>query len=77
MRRDQYERIGPWPEIPYYADLWVSEKGRTIGIETRMIHSYAFVHHWSQIGRIDTVRNLDESGRELKALREQMTQTGG
>lgn len=55
MTRRQYELIGPWPEdLDYCADVWVSERGRTIGILTRMIHSYRFVHHWSQIGRIDT-----------------------
>lgn len=71
MRRDQYERIGPWPEIIYYADLWVSEKGRSLGIETKMVHSYAFVHHWSQIGRVDSRRNLDQSGIDLNRLRKE------
>lgn len=71
MTRSQYERIGPWPEIDYYADLWLSEYGRTLGIETRMIHSYAFVHYWSQVGRIDTKIRLDKSGRELAKLRKE------
>ena len=69
MTRDQWERIGPWPEMFYYADVWVSEKGRTLGIETRMIHSYAFIHHWCQIGRVDSRENLVESQRIMDSLR--------
>lgn len=72
MTREQWERIGAWPEIIYYADLWVSEKARTIGIRTKMVYSYAFIHHWSQIGRVDSKENLDESGWALNRLREQM-----
>lgn len=69
MSRSQYERIGAWPEIDYGADVWLSEKGRTLGIETRMIHSYAFVHHWEQVGRIDTPERLAKSERQLAELR--------
>ena len=72
MTRRQYEMIGPWPEIDYGADVWLSEKGRTLGIETRMIHSYAFVHHWEQVGRIDTPERLAESARQLDELRAAM-----
>lgn len=68
-RRDQAERIGLWPEIVYYADIWFSEKARAVGIETRLLYSYRFVHHWCGIGRVDSKRNLDQSGRQLKALR--------
>ena len=72
MRRDQAERIGLWPEhLIYYADLWVSEKARTVGIETRMVHGYDFIHHWSGIGRVDSRANLDASGSALRLLREE------
>lgn len=69
MTRSQYERIGPWPEIDYGADVWLSEKGRMLGIETRMFHSYAFVHHWEQVGRLDTPERLAHSDRQLHELR--------
>lgn len=69
MTRSQYERIGPWPEIPYASDVWLSERARTLGIETRMFHSYAFVHHWSQVGRIDGKANLAYSDHVLNRLR--------
>lgn len=72
MTREQYDRIGSWPLIDYYADLWVSEKARAIGIETRMVYGYDFVHHWSQIGRVDTKEILDKSGIELERLRKRM-----
>jgi len=45
--------IGPWPEIPYFADNWVSDKGRLVGFQTRVTEGYSFIHHWSQIGRLD------------------------
>jgi hypothetical protein len=73
MRRDQAERIGLWPEhLIYYADLWVSDKGRNLGIQTRMVHGYDFIHHWSGVGRVDSRANLDASGVALRLLREQM-----
>jgi len=73
MRRDQWERIGPWPEdLIYYADLWVSEKGRTLGIRTRLFYSYIFLHHWSQIGRVDSKVNMDAAGWALNRHREAM-----
>lgn len=72
MRRDQWERIGRWPDdLIYYADLWVSEKGRSLGIETRMVHGFDFIHHWSGIKRVDSRTNLDASGQMLKLLREE------
>ena len=61
MTREQYEKIGLWPHIDYYADTWVSERGRRVGIQTRMVHGYDFVHHWSQIGRVDSQENLDRA----------------
>lgn len=73
MRRDQAERIGLWPEdLIYYADLWVTDKGRSLGIETRMVHGYDFIHHWSGVGRVDNRANFDASGIRLKLLREEM-----
>lgn len=72
MTRSQYERIGPWPEIVYYADIWVSEKARTLGIRTRCMHSYQFLHHWCGIGRVDSTANLDAAGFALNRLREEM-----
>lgn len=71
MRRDQYERIGPWPEDIYFADLWVSERARALGIETRMIHSYRFVHHWSPVGRTDSPDMLAHSHRRMDEMRAQ------
>jgi hypothetical protein len=72
MTRAQYEKIGTWPEIIYYADLWVSYKGRSVGIPTRMLYSYRFIHHWSGIGRVDSRANMDKAGRDLQRLKEAM-----
>ena len=70
MTHEQYERIGSWPEqLDYCADVWVSERGRVLGIETRMCHSYAFVHHWSQIGRIDTPEIIARAEQRMNQLR--------
>lgn len=72
MRRDQYERIGTWPAIIYFADIWVSEKARKIGIETRLIFGYDFIHRISQIGRVDTPQNMEKSWADMFRLRELM-----
>jgi len=72
MRRDQWERIGEWPEYNYVADVWLSEKGRTLGIQTKMFHSYAFVHHWAQHGRDDGANVQSEANARLAELRAAM-----
>ena len=72
MSKDQWEKVGPWPPLIYYADMWVSEKARTLGVRTRMVYGFDFFHHWSQIGRVDSKVNLDESGWHLNRLREEM-----
>jgi hypothetical protein len=53
LTREMAKAIGPWPEIPYYADNWVSLKGSKVGYLTRVTGGYSFIHHWSQIGRLD------------------------
>ena len=53
LTRDMAKAIGPWPEIDYYADNWVSDKARTLGWETRVTAGYNFIHHWHQHGRLD------------------------
>lgn len=70
--RDQYERIGTWPSIIYLADVWFSEKARSIGIETRLIFGYDFLHHRSDIGRVDSPENMDRSWRDMEVLRREM-----
>jgi len=72
MRSDQWERIGRWPEHNYVADVWLSEKGRTLGIQTRVFHSYAFVHHWEQAGRVDSPEHMAEAARVLSSLRAEL-----
>jgi glycosyltransferase involved in cell wall biosynthesis len=74
MTREQYDTIGLWPHIDYYADLWLSEKARSIGIKTRMVFGYDFVHHWSQIGRVDSQENLQKAAWELDRLRRETFQ---
>jgi hypothetical protein len=53
LRRDMAEAIGPWPEIDYYADNWVSDAARVHGWQTRVTAGYAFVHMWHPHGRLD------------------------
>lgn len=72
LTRDQYERIGPWPEYNYVADVWLSVKARTLGIPTRIYYSYAFVHHWSQIGRTDSPAELAYARQVLEGLEAEM-----
>ena len=53
LTREMAAAIGPWPEIPYFADNWVSDKGRLVGFQTRVTEGYSFIHHWNQVGRLD------------------------
>lgn len=53
LTRAMAEAIGPWPDIDYYADNWVSDKARSLGWETRVTAGYGFIHHWHPVGRLD------------------------
>ena len=57
------EAIGPWPEIAYFADCWLSDAARARGWPTRVTEGYDFVHHWSQVGRLDGDPMLMEEAR--------------
>lgn len=53
LTAEMAERIGPWPEWGYYADVWVSVKARHEGQwPTRVTAGYDFVHYWHQTGRL-------------------------
>lgn len=69
MTRKQWDLIGRWPEIDYYADVWLSEHARTLGIQTRLVDSYRFVHHWHQHGRLDSPERLARAQKELAEFR--------
>jgi hypothetical protein len=53
LTRDLALAVGPWPEIDYYSDNWVSDKARILGWETRVTDGFDFIHHWHQHGRLD------------------------
>lgn len=63
LTAEQAVAIGPWPEIAYFADCWVSDKARTLGYETRVAGGYSFVHHWHTVGRLDGDPVLMEEAR--------------
>lgn len=73
MRRDQYRRIGPWPDITYFADVWVSERAGRLGINTRILYGYAFLHRRSEVGRVDTPENMTRARREFNRLVREMS----
>jgi hypothetical protein len=50
VTRDQWERIGMIP-AHYMTDVWVSYRGRQLGIETVWRAGYAFMHHNEPVGR--------------------------
>lgn len=52
MSWSQWEQIGML-EVHYSSDVYVSERGRQLGIETILCHGYELVHHMEQIGRRD------------------------
>jgi hypothetical protein len=57
--------IGPWPEIAYFADCWLSDAARARGgWTTRVTGGYDFVHHWANVGRLDGDPELMEEARQ-------------
>lgn len=63
LTADMAQRIGPWPEIAYFADCWLSDAARSFGWQTRVTAGYDFVHHWHQHGRLDGDPQLMEEAR--------------
>lgn len=61
----QAERVGPWPEIDYYADCWLGEimAAWSPPIRARKSRDYAFTHHWAQVGRLDSPERMAEAER--------------
>lgn len=66
MTRAQLDRIGPMIELHYFTDIYVSERGRDLGIDTRVCRNYLFTHHWAMEGRLDT---LAEEAKEYERIR--------
>lgn len=54
-------RVGPWPEIAYYADCWLSDRARLLGWSTRVCAGYDFVHFWHPHGRLEQDGELGEA----------------
>lgn len=73
----QYRLIGPWPELIYFADCWVSDKARFLGMETRTVAGYEFVHYWEQEGRLDGDKDaMDSAYNEYQQIIAQFGQEG-
>lgn len=50
MTREQWDRIGMIP-VHYCSDVWVSYRGRQLGIKTVFHRFYRLIHHNHQVGR--------------------------
>jgi hypothetical protein len=51
LSRAQWDLVAPMIPLHYYTDNWVSHRARSHGVETRVVHAYAFVHHFAPEGR--------------------------
>lgn len=66
LTRKMADDIGTWPEsLHYFADNWISDKGRLLGYETRLHSNYRFVHHWNPNGRLDRDPNWWEHWKAI------------
>lgn len=54
LTREMADRIGPWPEFHYFSDNWIADKAHSLGYAIRVTEGYSFIHHWHQVGRLDT-----------------------
>lgn len=53
--KDLANRIGDIPApIHYYSDNWFTDKANLLGWPTRVQSGYDFLHHWAQVGRLDS-----------------------
>jgi 3-deoxy-D-manno-octulosonic acid (KDO) 8-phosphate synthase len=66
MSWSQWKQIGML-EVHYSSDVYVSERGRQLGIETVLCHDYELIHHMEQVGRLNTAGA--DKNRVLDALR--------
>lgn len=73
LTRAMADAIGLMPIMDYYADNWISDKGRTLGWDTRVTEGFDFVHHWHQHGRLDAG---DWVSRSIGRYNEERAQLG-
>jgi hypothetical protein len=53
MNKEQANAIGMIP-AHHATDVWVSRRGKELGWPTVLVHGYEVIHHYSNIGRIDS-----------------------
>jgi hypothetical protein len=51
MSRAQWEKIGPVAQVHYYADDYISYRGRKAGWPAVLRAGYSFTHYWARHGR--------------------------
>lgn len=72
LTRTMAETIGPWPDINYYADNWVSDKARLHGWPTHVVAGYEFIHFWHQHGRLDQPERVEEYAQQYAEERRKL-----
>lgn len=60
---EQFSRIGPMMREQYMGDYWFSHRGRKLGLPTKVVREYAFIHHYAPEGRLHTL------SRDVRAYR--------
>jgi hypothetical protein len=69
MSWEQWEQIGMLP-IHYSSDVWVSERGKQLGMETVLCHEYELIHHMHQVGRGAGMSQADRAGQDKILMRQ-------
>lgn len=67
---ETYRRLGPCPPLHYYSDAYYGDRAANLGLTTRVVEGFDFVHHWSEVGRYGDERHAidrriyEQAGRE-------------
>ncbi len=71
LSREWAERIGMLP-VHYASDVWVSYRGRQLGIETVLRHGFDVRHHSEQVGRGAGMSQAERDAMDVKTMREEL-----
>lgn len=72
--REQIEEIGMIP-TQYGCDVWVSYRGRQLGIRTVLCHGYDLVHHQEQAGRGAGMDQNERDAMDTETLKAELART--
>lgn len=72
LTRELAERIGMLADCHYCTDVWISRRGRQLGVFTQLRHGYEVIHHQEQVGRGAGMSQGERDAMDEARMREEL-----